>query len=150
MEQGVVINGLRWAICNVNSPGTFTNRPEDAGKFYQWGVGSPCPIGWRLPTFREIETLLDNDKVSSIWTTVNGVYGRRFTDRNTGNSIFLPAAGWSTPYGERGSVGDSGNYWSNERTNGYCHYLYFCNSYTDAIGAPDDNNLWCSIRPVAI
>lgn len=32
----VVINGVKWATCNVNTPGTFTASPEATGCFYQW------------------------------------------------------------------------------------------------------------------
>lgn len=43
--------------------------------------------GWRIPTLEEWNEL--NDKCTRQWTTVNGVYGYRFTGSN-GNSIFLP------------------------------------------------------------
>jgi len=37
-----LINGIKWASCNVDKPGTFTTNPEDAGMFYQWGSN----VGW--------------------------------------------------------------------------------------------------------
>ena len=46
--------------------------------------------GARMPTKEEWVELLDN--TTAVWTTYNGVNGRRFTGTN-GNSIFLPAAG---------------------------------------------------------
>jgi len=30
-EKGVLINGVRWATCNVSSPGTFAKSPEEKG-----------------------------------------------------------------------------------------------------------------------
>ena len=117
-EKGVVINGVKWATRNVDAPGTFTDNPEDTGMFYQWNrkkawsatgavtdwdtiypigtntwtkANDPSPVGWRVPTLAEIETLLDSDKVSNVWTTQNGVNGRKFTDKVTGAFIFLPA-----------------------------------------------------------
>jgi uncharacterized protein (TIGR02145 family) len=39
---GVVINGVKWATRNVDKPGTFAAKPEDAGMFYQWNR----KIGW--------------------------------------------------------------------------------------------------------
>jgi len=36
------INGVKWAPCNVGAPNFFTNNPEDAGMFYQWGSN----VGW--------------------------------------------------------------------------------------------------------
>ena len=41
-KNGVLINGVRWATCNVDKPGTFAVKPEDAGMFYQWNR----KIGW--------------------------------------------------------------------------------------------------------
>ncbi|GHT06908.1 hypothetical protein AGMMS49525_15650 [Bacteroidia bacterium] len=122
-KGGVIINGVEWAICNVDVPGTFAASPENAGRFYQWnrktawaatdevsnwdssypdGITSnwewekandPCPDGWRVPTPDEIKSLLDEDKVSLEYTIQNGVNGSRFTDKKNGNSIFLPHAG---------------------------------------------------------
>ena len=41
-DAGVVINGIRWATCNVDMPGTFAENPESFGMFYQWGRS----VGW--------------------------------------------------------------------------------------------------------
>ena len=41
-KESVVINGVRWATCNVEKPGTFSESPESAGMFYQWNRN----IGW--------------------------------------------------------------------------------------------------------
>jgi len=41
-DVGVVINGVKWATRNVDAPGTFAAKPEDAGMFYQWNR----KIGW--------------------------------------------------------------------------------------------------------
>jgi len=43
-KKNVLINGVRWAICNVDKPGTFTQNSEDAGMFYQWN----SKIGWSV------------------------------------------------------------------------------------------------------
>lgn len=63
---------------------------------------------WRIPTNAEWNELLDN--CTFVWTTENGVEGRRYTSKKTGNSIFLPAPGylWYSRYGNS----YSGNYWS--------------------------------------
>jgi hypothetical protein len=61
-----------------------------------------------MPSLTQIKELLNN--CSSIWTTQNGVNGRKFTGPN-GGSIFLPAAGdrWSSGLYDAGADGD---YWS--------------------------------------
>ena len=144
-DNGVVINGVKWATRNVDKPGAFATNPEDAGMFYQWNrkvgwsatdpminsdggtswdsstpVGDtweksndPSPAGWRVPTLEEIKTLLDENKVSNEWTSENGVNGRRFTDKVSGKSIFLPAIGGRSWQGGHfyGSV-LFGSYWS--------------------------------------
>ncbi|MDR0547779.1 MAG: leucine-rich repeat domain-containing protein [Dysgonamonadaceae bacterium] len=117
-DVGVVINGVRWATRNVDAPGTFAASPTSKGKIYQWNnkkawaatgavtgqnystapapVGSfwikandPSPKDWRVPTLNEIKSLLNTDRVKNEWTTLNGVSGRRFTDKTTGASIFF-------------------------------------------------------------
>lgn len=122
-DEWVLINGVKWATRNVDKPGTFAVKPENAGMLYQWNrkVGwsstdplinsdggttwnssnptgtvweksnDPSPAGWRVPTSAESNTLLAADKVNNEWAIVNGVTGRKFTDKTSGNSIFLPA-----------------------------------------------------------
>ena len=115
-DEGVVINGVRWATRNTYRQGLFTLNIEDPGSFYQWNRGrawaaepdtirggwdssatvprdgqweiNPCPRGWRLPTRAEFQSLLS---AGSVWTTQNGVYGRLFG--SAPNQIFLPAVG---------------------------------------------------------
>lgn len=87
---GMVINGLRWAECNVGEPGKFASSPDDPGLLYQYNskIGypvtggipegyqtgyvdngvvtwsaeqNPCPTGWRIPTDSEIDALVGNN-----------------------------------------------------------------------------------------
>ena len=142
--KGVLINGVRWATCNVAAPGVFADKPEDAGMFYQWcrktawavtgeavvdwdksvvtdtiwtKSNDPSPAGWRVPTSDEMKKLLDTSKVKSEWTIINGVGGRRFTDKANNNSIFLPAPGYRrSSVGTLIHVGFYGNYWSSTQS----------------------------------
>ena len=75
----------------------------------------PSPAGWRIPTLSEIGKLRDENKVNFEWTTINGISGRRFTDKTTGNSIFLPAAGCRYPENGKlnlSNTGSFGGYWT--------------------------------------
>ena len=64
---------------------------------------------WRMPTSSECHEL--ENKCIWIWTTQGGMNGFKVTSRTTGNSIFLPAAGFQ--YDTRLiSVGAEGSYWS--------------------------------------
>lgn len=80
---------------------------------------NPCPMGWRVPVNEEMNALCNSDKIESSWTTRKGVTGRLFTDKNTGESIFLPAAGhrdggYSNPSSIYG-LGEYGHYWASMR-----------------------------------
>ena len=81
-------------------------------------ANDPSPPGYRVPTDAEIQSLLNTTYVTNVWTTENGVAGRRFTDIATGNSIFLPAAGYrSDSDGTLSRVGTYGYYWSGTEYN---------------------------------
>lgn len=77
-------------------------QPGDDAATANWGSGA------RMPTQQEWEEL--EAYCSSVWTTQNGVNGRRFTGPN-GSTLFLPAAGhrWDD---EIDNVGSDGFYWS--------------------------------------
>ena len=181
IKKGVLINGVYWALCNVNMPGFFAANPEDAGMFYQWNrkmgwsstdpmvnsnggttwdssipsgntwaiSNDPSPVGWRVPTEEEISALLNTTYVHNVWTTENGVKGRRFTDKNNGNSIFLPAAGYrSNLNGTLSNVGAYGYYWSSTECNASVAWglvFYSSDVYRDDYG----KTLGFSVRPVA-
>jgi len=177
VDEWVIINGVKWATHNVAEPGTFTDKPEDTGMFYQWNrkiawpatgsvtdwdsssstggawgkANDPSPAGYRVPTPYEMRSLTNTTHVTYEWTTRNGVYGGRFTDRTNGNSIFLPAAGFR--YFEDGAlkyVGSLGYYW-----NGAQNYFDFdmCDLYFDIVSASLSsgrvNSSGFTVRPVA-
>ena len=181
----VLINGVKWATCNVDAPGTFAAAPESAGMFYQWNrkiawsatdpmvnsndgtewdsslpegttwtkANDPSPAGYRVPTFDEIKSLLDEDKVTNEWTNNyngTGVSGRIFTDKNNGNSIFLPAVGYRDYYydGTLYSAGSYGGYWSSTQDDS--DYAYDLSFYSDGADWGNDNRSFgLSVRPVA-
>ena len=151
-DQGVTINGIKWATRNVDAFGTFAPTPESPGMFYQWNrpqawtatdptvtgwnntddtgsiwnqTNDPSPTGWRAPTRAEIESLLDPEKVESQYTKQNGINGRKFTDKTTGDTLFLPAAGYREY--SRGSLnypGIEGRYWSSTHNPDNTYYVY--------------------------
>lgn len=152
-DEGVIINGIKWATRNVDVPGTFAAKPEDSGMFYQWNrikawpatgtvtgwdssipagdtwdrANDPSPAGWRVPTLAEIQKLTDTNYVTYEWiNNNNGLIGGKFTDKATGNSIFLPAAGCRySDDGTLGIVGSRGYYWSSA-----VRYDYVNDAYT--------------------
>lgn len=161
VDEGVEINGIVWATRNVAAPGTFAETPEEFGMYYQWNrrtgwadpVGSkwdgapytdpqwqsgndPCPAGWRLPTRDENRSLDQVIKVDWSYTTQNGVAGSKFVDKENGNSLFLPSAGYIGADGVAAEQGTHGYYRSvtpyPETGNGYV--LYFREDRTEGSG----------------
>ena len=113
--------------CNNSSYGNngFTDTktvldPEDDAATVNWGGA------WRMPTKAEQYELRNN--CTWIWTTQNGVYGRKVTGPN-GNSIFLPAAGYMSKYGLI-DAGLLGYYWSSSlyTDDPNCAYRVYFNS----------------------
>ena len=90
-------SGTQWRCCNEGA-----SSPEEYGGYYTFGTVASAP------SLDQIKEFLDY--TTSVWTTQNGVNGRKFTGSN-GGTIFLPAAGRPiahAPYGhEMGGV-----YWS--------------------------------------
>ncbi len=152
--NGVLINGLVWATCNVDAVGTFAAAPEAMGMFYQWNrnvawattgtvtgwnsfedtgdfwtaANDPCPAGWRVPTHAEQTTLFVSSMVDKVWTSMNSVNGYTFTDITSGISIFFPAVGYRyITDGNLNKAGEYGRYWSSSVNpqNSIVWYLQF-------------------------
>ena len=89
----------------------------------------PCPEGWRVPTYAELDELRNN----SFWTTVAGQKGRYFSGDYTclegAPQVFFPAAdsrsGSASDAGDRGYRGD---YWSSRPNGAYCLDFYSSNA----------------------
>ena len=124
-SEWVLINGVKWATRNVDWSGTFVSNPENYGNYYTWEQAKiACPTGWRLPTETEMESLLNTTCVTNERATRNGVNGRIFVDKVSGNSVFFPAAGTHlSPDGKFYLEGSSGYYWSSSVGNREHHYV---------------------------
>ena len=100
---------------------------------------------WRMPSSEQWKELFNN--TTSVWTTQNGVNGRKFIGAN-GGSIFLPAAGCRSGDG-RFSAGRYGDYWSStlsERAPSHAYGLTFGDGYMGWGGS--SRELGRSVRPV--
>ncbi|MCL2289287.1 MAG: Ig-like domain-containing protein [Bacteroidetes bacterium] len=157
-EKGVIINGIKWATRNVNTPGRFTNHPYDAGMLYQWNRN----VGWS-----SIEPMKNSDggttwddsfltgdswepandpcpegwrlptqseifslvSSGSVWDNLNGINGRYIGDKS--DSLFFPAAGnRNNSTGKLNAVGGCGYYWSSTKVyySLYASYLNFASN----------------------
>lgn len=70
--------------------------------YVKWGAE------WQMPSDKQFKELVDRS--SSVWTTQNGVYGRKFTGTN-GGTIFFPATGVRFDDSNI-SLGGQGCYWA--------------------------------------
>ncbi|MDR0873655.1 MAG: Ig-like domain-containing protein [Prevotellaceae bacterium] len=174
--ESVVINGVKWATRNVASPGTFASNPESAGMIYQWNrkkgwsasgivegwdgtdvegnmwenANDPSPSGYRMPTLAEIQSLANTTYVTNEWTTINGVNGRLFTDKTSGNSLFLPAVGMrSFLSGSLSNTNFLGVYWCNEEYDDYNAYNLSFTQSEKAFRTYDGKRIGYSVRSVA-
>ena len=90
-------------------------READGGKTQF----DPCPSGWRVPTWKELETLYYGEHSS--WTEYNGQKGIWFSGsqpyNGSTNKIFLPASGERYPYSQAQNRGVDGFYWSSSVVN---------------------------------
>ena len=91
----------------------------------------PCPEGWRVPTYAELDELNNN---CSSWTiNENGQPGYWFSGASsyteTVPQVFLPAAGTrNSPDGNAYYRGPHGRYWSSRPYSTYASTLYFDSS----------------------
>ena len=92
-------SGTQCRCCNQGA-----SKPEDYGGYYTFAEAQAN----NPPSLDQIKELLNN--TTSVWTTQNGVYGRKFTGSN-GGSLFLPGAGGVSD-GELLLEGAWGTFWS--------------------------------------
>ena len=91
----------------------------------------PCPEGWRVPTYAELDEL--NNNYSSWTTDDNGRSGRWFSGPNSYTAsvpqVFFPAAGGRN-YSDGGANdrGSRGYYWPSRPNSNYVDYLDFYSS----------------------
>ena len=101
-----------------------------------------------MPTQDDFQELLD--ETDNEWTSINGVYGYKFTNKSDSSKyIFLPAAGYCD-YSYFGNT-DSGGYWSSSLFTGEsrsAYKLYFDVSYIN-VSSISGRCYGYSIRPVS-
>ena len=127
--------------------GDFKTASYDAAQA-SWGGK------WRMPTKAEFDALLSNCDMKWYDGVEDQYYGKpvagyKFTGKGdySGNSIFLPAAGYgdgSTLY----NAGSDGYYWSSSYLSGsYAYSLFFYSGFASTLG--DYRFLGFPVRPVS-
>lgn len=104
---------------------------------------------FRMPTKEEFDELLNN--CTSEWTSLNGVYGWKFTSTKTDYTnqwIFLPAAGDWRNDSLNGTV-SYGGYWSSSIDTDYSFGAWYLDFDSSLIYKNSDFRCYgCSVRPV--
>ncbi|MBR0322493.1 MAG: hypothetical protein IIX08_08910, partial [Bacteroidales bacterium] len=89
----------------------------------------PCPEGWRVPTYAELNALRAN---KSSWTTNDGQSGYWFSGSASYSAsvsrVFFPAAGYRYNDGYASNRGRFGYYWSSRPDSTTAYGLYFNSS----------------------
>ena len=129
---------VKWASCNVGA-----TSPEAYGSYYSWAETKDIEWNgdWRMPTTNEMRELRENCDWK--WTKNNGIYGYKVTGKN-GNSIFLPASGFSLN-DRTFDVSSWGYYWSSSSSN-TANVLEF--DIDNNKISSSEPSYGCTIRPV--
>lgn len=100
----------------------------------------PCPVGWRVPTYAELNELCQN---YSSWTSVEGQPGYWFRGASSYTEnvpqVFFPAAGKRQTDGYAVYRGYYGYYWSSRPSSYGAYYLYFLS------GTANMSNFRCAL-----
>lgn len=143
----------------TNEPCDWCATPDDK----LWNTGTedspiksgydPCPIGWRVPTYSELEGLAQN---SSTWITKDGLNGYSLCGDNSytesAAQVFLPAAGYRVcdhDNDEATRRGSYGRYWSSTSTTS-SYILTFNDNSRVSTSSPVSyaHHYGCSVRCV--
>ena len=130
--------------CTSGSYGTVDNKielePSDDAATVNWGSG------WQMPSLEQFKELINSNYTTTTWTTLNGVNGYEITSKSNGNSIFLPAAGYSD-----GTGLGRGSYWSRSLDTSRSDCAYSLNLGSSSIGTGHNIRYdGKSVRPVRV
>ena len=118
--------------------------PEDDAAYVNWGSS------WRMPSFEQMQELINSNYTTTEYTTQNGVDGRKITSKTNGNSIFLPAAGHregTSLY----SAGSYGSYWSRTLVDTMTPNAWGLSFYSGYVGVYGSSRWYeYCVRPVRV
>ena len=125
-------SGRKWAIRNVGA-----SNHTDCGLMMDFDTANSIELkdGWHAPSPEDFLELVEN--CESEWTLEEGVPGRIFKSKINGNSIFLPAAGYT--WFDKDDESDNGTTLNDRGTYGFYWSSGFY-SASDAYGLSFDSS----------
>ena len=101
----------------------------------------------KMPTLDQVEELLSG--TNNEWTTINGVAGRKFTNKTDSSKyVFIPSAGFFLN-GSRYDKGSLGYVWSSSLIASYIYVAYELYFDSGDVGTDDGNRYYAlSVRGV--
>ena len=109
-------------ITNVSSPFDWRNPQNDNLWQDVSGINNPCPSGWRIPTYEELEA----ERLSWGSNNAAGAFG---------STLAFPVAGYRNVDGSLNVVGSYGFCWSSTIDGTESRRLRFYGGYADVISA---------------
>ena len=119
-----------------NETTDWSSRGFNEGNINNWKgdhndkVGNPCPDGWRIPTIKEIQTLIggqNSRNPGNFQTNELGQTGYYFDESDSQNlttGIFFPTAGYRVRHGNALNRGTEGHYWTSESSDDGANSFY--------------------------
>ena len=134
--------------CTDERDGIVDNKtelePSDDAATVNWGVE------WQMPSYEQFKELINSSYTTTIWTTLNGKYGRKITSKSNGNSIFLPPAGFRYDT-SLSSARSYGGYWSRSLGTSYSGRACDLNVFSSDVYTSEDFRCYGqSVRPVRV
>ena len=65
-DEGVIINGIKWATRNLAAHGKFVEKPEDYGALFQWGRAGDGHEQHTSPNYPTNDTYFENGIISNV------------------------------------------------------------------------------------
>lgn len=138
-DSGYEFTPPNYAAKGLNAISTNLTLAQDAANVRLGG-------NWRMPTKAEFDELYKNTKVT--WTTINGVAGRKFTNKTDASKyIFMPAAGGYYNGSSLGNWGSYGYYWPSTFYTRFLAYEFYFDSSSHQTGS-DERASGNSVRAV--
>ena len=142
LHNGTTGSGATTFTKYNGNDGKTVLEPSDDAATLNWGGD------WRMPTTAEFQAL--GAATTSAWTTVNGVYGLKVTDKtDSSKTLFFPAAGYCSS-GSFSYGGSYGRYWSSSLYSSNVRYAYYMDFNSSGVGWQNYSSRYSgrSVRPV--